>query len=398
MIKPAIVAVGYNRPASTKRLLESIGKANYNSKDVPLIISIDETNLSDEVERVAQEFQWNYGTKEIRRFPERQGLRKHIIQCGDYSEKYGAVIILEDDLVVAEDFYSYACAAQEAYGDNEKVCGISLYSYNFNVFTHFLFTPMPSVYDVFLGSMVVTWGQSWNSRQWKLFKQWYVAHEDKLPTFNFSIPRDISGWAHSWGIYFASYMAENKLNYIYPYISRTTCFSDFGEHNKSTVPFTFVQVPIMQGCPSKYTFGVYEQLVQYDSFYERVLSNNIIVAGIHGDDICMDLNNMKTNTGNKKFVITNSILPYKKIASFALTLRPISLNVINEIPGNQIHLYKLDEGTSLIRLWKGHRPRYQANHRRLKYEFHDVSWRLLMFYSPKEFLYRLKDKIAEISK
>ena len=121
MIKPAIVAVGYNRPDGMKRLLESIGKASYNCDDVPLIVSIDESNRSDEVEAVAQAFEWKYGTKEIRRFPERQGLRKHIVHCGDYSEKYGAVIILEDDLVVAEDFYSYVCAAHEKYGDEKYV-------------------------------------------------------------------------------------------------------------------------------------------------------------------------------------------------------------------------------------------------------------------------------------
>ena len=81
---PAIVAVGYNRPDGMKRLLESIGRAKYNVSNVPLIISIDESNRSDEVEQVAKNFQWNYGPKEIRRFPERQGLRKHIVQCGDY--------------------------------------------------------------------------------------------------------------------------------------------------------------------------------------------------------------------------------------------------------------------------------------------------------------------------
>ena len=94
MIKPAIVAVGYNRADGMKRLLDSIGRAKFDVSDVPLIVSIDESNRSDEVEQVAREFKWEHGSLEIRRFPERQGLRKHIVQCGDYSEKYGGVIIL----------------------------------------------------------------------------------------------------------------------------------------------------------------------------------------------------------------------------------------------------------------------------------------------------------------
>lgn len=392
MIKPAIVAVGYNRPAGMKRLLDSIGRASFNISDVPLIISIDESNKSDEVERVAKDFNWVYGPKEIRRFQERQGLRKHIVQCGDYAEKYGGVIILEDDLVVAEDFYSYVCAAHEAYGEEKSICGVSLYSYSSNVFTHFSFNPIKTPYDVFLGGMVVTWGQSWNLRQWRNFRKWYYDHEDKLPVLNRDIPQDISSWTRSWGRYFASFMADQKVNYIYPYIARTTCFSDFGEHNKSGIPFTFVQVPLMHGLPLNYELPTIDKLAQYDSFYDRVMDNKIKVAGISGSEICVDLNNMKTRT-DKKYVLTNSKLPFTIVASFGMTLRPISLNAIENVDGEQIILYKKDDNTDTIREWNRRRPTYYSSFRRLKYEYYDASWRKLIFYAPMEFISRLRDFI-----
>ena len=395
MVKPAIVAVGYNRPDGMERLLDSIGKAKYDFDNVPLIISIDESNRSDEVEEVAKAFDWNHGSKEIRRFPERQGLRKHIVQCGDYSEKYGAVIILEDDLVVAEDFYSYVCAAHEKYGNEEEICGIALYSYSCNVFTHYNFIPLPDLSDVYLGGMVVTWGQSWNARQWKNFKAWYFEHEDKLPVLNPHIPRDISSWTRSWGRYFASFIAEKHLYYVYPYRARTTCFSDFGEHNKVTVPVTFVQVPLMRGCPQTYNMGEVTELVMYDCFYERVLSKEDKVCGIPGNEICMDLSNMKTIAGGKRYVVTNTKLPYKEITSFALTLRPASLNVTEGIPGEQLHMYDMEGHNDLIRKWDGNRPRYEANHLRIRYEYHDVSWRAMKFYSLKEFFLRLHDIIKD---
>lgn len=395
MIKPAIVAVGYNRPDGMKRLLESIGKAKYTSNDVPLIISIDESNKSDEVEEVAKAFEWKHGTKEIRRFPERQGLRKHIIQCGDYSEIYGAVIILEDDLVVANDFYSYVCAAHDKYGNEGDICGVSLYAFGCNQFTRYIFTPVPSLFDVYLGGMVVTWGQSWNSRQWRNFKMWYYENEDKLPSLNFKIPQDISSWTRSWGRYFASFMAEKHLYYIYPYRSRTTCFSDFGEHNKVTIPVTFVQVPLMQGVPIGYILPEKSELIKYDSFYEREFSHNEVVCGIPGDMICMDISNMKTVADGRRYVVTNSKLPYKKITSFALTLKPASLNVSENIPGNQLHMYDLEGANGIIRDWNRRRPNYGANHLRIKYEFHDVSWRIMKFYSLKEFFIRLHDIVKE---
>ena len=393
MIKPAIVAVGYNRPDGMKRLLDSIGRATYHCDEVPLIISIDESNRSNEVEAVAKAFEWNHGTKEIRRFPERQGLRKHIVQCGDLSEKYGAVIILEDDLIVSEDFYSYVCAAHEKYGEENEVCGVSLYSYSCNVFTHYVFTPLPSLNDVYLGAMVVTWGQSWNARQWKNFKEWYFEHEEKLPAMNPNIPQDISSWTRSWGRYFASFIAEKHLYYVYPYRARTTCFSDFGEHNNVTMPVTFVQVPLMRGCPNEYHLGAVSELPRYDSFYERVLSKEEMICGVPGNEICMDLSNMKTIAGGKRYVVTNAILPYKEMGSYALTLRPASLNVTENIPGSQLHMYDLAGGNDLIRKWNGKRPHYKADHLRIRYEFHDVSWRLMKFYSLKEFFLRVHDII-----
>jgi len=392
-MKPAIVAVGYNRPDGMRRLLESIGNATYNATDIPLIVSIDQSDRSDEVEQVAREFDWKYGTLEIRRFPERQGLRKHIVQCGDYSEKYGAVIILEDDLVVAEDFYTYTCRAQEVYGEDERICGVSLYSYGINVFTRFCFCPAPSVEDVYLGDMVVTWGQSWNKRQWQAFKNWYLAHEDKLPKINPKMPRDISRWTRSWGRYFASYIVDQGLSYIYPYRSRTTCFSDYGEHIKSSAPITFVQVPLMQGYPSEYIMGRRDQLVHYDIFYERVLDASHEVHGISGEEICMDLNNMRTSAGGKKYVITNAAIPHKEIASFGMTLRPICLNVLKGIPGDELHLYQLTSDE--IRPWKGKRIKYTADLNRLRYENFDISWRRSLYYTVMGFLKRLKSAFRD---
>jgi len=121
MKKPAIVVVAYNRPNSLKRILQSISLANYNSqKDIPLIISIDKATNEDEVVKVAKEFKWNFGKKEIRTFKERQGLRKHVIQCGDLSIKYGAAIILEDDLFVSPNYYNYIVNALDFYENSRK--------------------------------------------------------------------------------------------------------------------------------------------------------------------------------------------------------------------------------------------------------------------------------------
>jgi hypothetical protein len=149
----------------------------------------------------------------------------------------------------------------------------------------------------------------------------------------------------------------------------------------------------MQGTPEEYKMGGFEELVHYDIFYERVLDERHTVCGISGRDICMDLSNMKTSAGGKQYVITNEEFPYEEIASFGLTLRPICLNALEEIPGDQLHLYRLDKDE--IRPWQGKKICYLANRRRLKYENYDTPWRTAFRYAFKELFGRIKDVISK---
>ena len=126
-MKIAIVAVGYNRPDSMNDLLKSIVKADYDSDRVDLIVSIDKGERQSEVISVAEQISWSFGEKIIRAFSERQGLRNHIIQCGDLTEKYDAVVVLEDDLLVSRYFYSYVKQTLKFYQNDPNIAGISLY-------------------------------------------------------------------------------------------------------------------------------------------------------------------------------------------------------------------------------------------------------------------------------
>lgn len=120
----ALVVVGYNRPRSMRRILDSLNRAKYDYTEIPLMISIDNSG-DDSVRKEAESFQWKHGEKKLICHKERMGLRKHIISCGDLTEEYGAVMILEDDLYVSPDYYNYAMKALEKYGDHPKIAGIS---------------------------------------------------------------------------------------------------------------------------------------------------------------------------------------------------------------------------------------------------------------------------------
>ena len=154
MINPAIVLIAYNRPDSLQRLLESIKRANYESDQISLVISIDRADNFSDVYDVANSFEWIYGEKIIRTFDERQGLKRHVLSCGDLTEKYGAIIALEDDLIVSEDFYRYATQALNFYNEDQKVAGIALYSHGWNGYSSVAFSPVKNQYDTYYGQFL----------------------------------------------------------------------------------------------------------------------------------------------------------------------------------------------------------------------------------------------------
>ena len=91
-MKFVVVAVGYNRPNSMMQLLETVCSADYEENEVDLIISVDKGERQEEVVRAAKKFDWKHGKKYVYEHKERQGLRKHILLCGDFTEKYDMVL------------------------------------------------------------------------------------------------------------------------------------------------------------------------------------------------------------------------------------------------------------------------------------------------------------------
>ena len=136
-LNPVIIVLAYNRAQALSRLLQSIEKADYHISTT-LVISI-EGNASNDVVQTAENFETKKLNKLIIRRKERLGLRNHVIACGDLVNKYDAVIILEDDLVVDRYFYRYACDAIKFYNDDESIAGIALYSHEYNEFSNLPF-------------------------------------------------------------------------------------------------------------------------------------------------------------------------------------------------------------------------------------------------------------------
>ena len=335
-INPAIVVAGYNRMDSIVRLMKCLSNATYDDNDITLIISLDHSDMEDRIIEKIQSIGWNHGELVFRTFKERQGLKRHIISCGDLSKDYGAVVVLEDDLYVSRYFYSYIKQMLDCYQDDKRICGVSLYSHSWNGYGNYQFIPQKNEFDIFIGQIGVSWGQCWTYEQWSDFKKWYSVNSKK-EVFDNNLPFTINEWGdQSWAKYFYNYMVEQGKYYILPYTSLSTNFSDVGEHNDKAS--NAYQVALMGG-DKKYHTPKFEEAIKYDMFFERIL-DGIDINDIPGEDICVNVHGFKRKLYGKKYLLTSKKYEdLTEIRSYGLRLRPIEENVINDIPGEDIFLY-----------------------------------------------------------
>lgn len=330
----AIVVVGYNRLNALQRLLRSLLAADYFSEHPPLVISID-CSENEELYRYVREFEWPYGRKYLRIQQERLGLKNHILSCGDLTSYFKGVILLEDDLFVSTDFYHYSCAALDYYNEEQRVAGISLYAHEMNGYVGLPFFPLNNGCDVYAVQAVSSWGECWNARMWSAFRDWFAQiGEENLDFRNLDVPETMKQWKQAWSKFFNAYLIATNRLFIYPYVSLSTNFSDAGEHG--CADDAVVQVSLQCG-RRNYDMRSIDQLVTYDIF-----SNNISLysaLGLSKEDLCLDVYADRGNPYKCRYWLTPKKLPYKRVKSYAMSCRPIELNVLYNIQGEKLHLY-----------------------------------------------------------
>ncbi len=376
--KLAVILVGYNRPESLKRLFKSVVNAS-SDESVDLIVSIDKSDSQDIVLNVIDTMQWDKGKVVFRTFPERQGLRRHILACGDLTESYEAVVVLEDDIVVSESFLDYVFSAIKFIDDCDDVAGISLYSPLVNEMSLLPFIPKKNGFDNYYLQSAQSWGQCWTRKMWEGFRCWYDSNSEVLIPAD-DMPSRIYSWPDtSWKKYYMKYLVENNKTFFYSYDSMSTNYSDVGQHNKIITPL--FQVPLTHG-KSVFKFGTVFESPSYDVFFERL--------GLHfdGKPVCLDLYGTKLKS-TERYFLTSKKIQAPIVYSFGLTYRPQEDNFLNQTPGSDLYLYNLENINSLS---------FDESYINFKLaNYHAVfSWRHALIYSIKTLKLRLIQKIKRL--
>lgn len=335
MMSIAIIAVGYNRPQCLSRLLASLTQAKYDGEEVTLIVSID-AGGSEEVENVAAEYVWPFGEKRLVIQPQRLGLRKHILQCGEYTAQFDTIIILEDDLYVSPLFYRFARQAIAKYGNDPGIAGVSLYSHLWNVNCSRPFVSEDDGTDAYFFQFAQSWGQVWNRRMWNEFHHWYIDNAAEGCKGD-DIPDCVKNWPESsWLKYHIAYVIKGNKYFVYPRVSLTTNYGDVGQH--ASRPSTAFQVPLLWGDKNEFLFPDLENgSVVYDAFFERRgLGKELQVKD---SELCVDLYGTKHNRAGQRYWLTMERRSHKVLASFGLGMRPHEINVKLGTTGSDIFLY-----------------------------------------------------------
>lgn len=340
MSKIAIVVIAYNRYESLERLLKSLSNAEYFGDKVDLIISVDFNN-NKHVYKLVESFEWEFGVKKVIKHPSNLGLRKHVLKCGDISEQYENIVVLEDDIFVSKGFYNFTKQAIDFYKkDHSYIAGISLYSQRYNENCRRPFNAIKDNNDVYFMQLPSSWGQIWSREQWGEFKFWYENNDEVIDSSS-GLPNNIVSWPESsWKKYFIKYMYDTKKYFVYPNESLSTNFGDIGTHFRTKTSTLQVEISDFS-CQYRYKFSTIDES---NSIYDVYMENEVIKKYIqqkYNREVIIDLYGTKEIKDYDGLVLSNKNINKQILKEYDLSLRPHELNITNEIKGSYFKLYDM---------------------------------------------------------
>ncbi|MCA1031322.1 glycosyltransferase family 2 protein [Bacillus timonensis] len=245
MPAPVIIFV-YNREEHVKKCLEALGKNRLANETKIYIFSDGPKNEKDKakVESVRKYLNTIKNSKLFKSISiissaENKGLANSVIEgVTKIINKYGRVIVVEDDAIASINFLEYMNSCLDSYQQNKQIGAIG-------GFTIPIVFPDNFKNDVFLvnrGSSYAwaTWVDRWMKVDWEVKDYKYFKYNlfkrkafDKYASGRSAmLDNQMTGIIDSWAIRFSYAMHKNKLLWVMPKISKiqTIGFDGSGTH------------------------------------------------------------------------------------------------------------------------------------------------------------------------
>ena len=206
----------YNRPFHTKKSIESLVRNNLAGNSDLFIFSdaAKDDSVLEDVKEVRKFIKTISGFKNIEIIEREKnlGLANSIINgVTSVIERYGKVIVIEDDLICSTNFLRYINEALEFYEDKKKIFSVTGYNYP----ERLMKIPRNYNYDVYFCPRCSSWGwgtwkDRWEKADWelknideflknkKLRKEYSYSGEDKIDMLIAQIQGKIDSWATRW--------------------------------------------------------------------------------------------------------------------------------------------------------------------------------------------------------
>ena len=206
----------YNRPLHAKKTIESLLRNNLADKSCLYIFSDapKNDNVIKDVKEVRDYIKTISGFKNIEIIEREKnlGLANSIINGVTYViNKYGKIIVVEDDLLFLNSFLRFMNDALEFYKDKKKIFSITGYNFPENLMK----IPHNYNHDIYFCPRCSSWGwgtweDRWNKADWgfkdsekflkdkKLQKLYSYSGDDKVEMLIAQIEGKIDSWATRW--------------------------------------------------------------------------------------------------------------------------------------------------------------------------------------------------------
>jgi GR25 family glycosyltransferase involved in LPS biosynthesis len=232
MLAPIVLFV-YNRPDHTQKVLDAL-KNNPEAKDSELFVYSDgakENTTESEMEHIEetrQVIKSLVGFKSVTLIESNvnKGLANSIIEgVTEIVNKYGRIIVLEDDIVTSSGFLKYMNDALEVYSNIKKVMHISAYVFPFNdTKKKYVFFSKPTTCWGW-----ATWKDSWKHFEKNVDKQIDLLEKSNnwdeftlkntIPSYKHQLFQNKDGYINTWAIFwYASVFLMNGTS-LHPSIS-----------------------------------------------------------------------------------------------------------------------------------------------------------------------------------
>lgn len=339
---PVFVITAYNRPKDLARLLSSFENVCFFNNAKPrLIVSIDGNNA--EVINTANNY--SHLIHEIIIHGDRLGLKNHILRCGELTDKYDTIVMLEDDLILSPNVLKYLVQTIPIAKSQDKVASISLYNFQYNDFAPFKNSLDEVNGDICYVKSVSSWGQVWWKDKWDEFQNW-LENEYNISEY-YRLPERVKKWPDtSWKKLFNFWLTYKDYYSLVPKQSLALCTG--GQTGTNMSGIIGVSFSNTRNILSNYEISKLDDSTVFDSFLELDIRDDSMVLkdlNIRLSDIEFDLACSKSkNDLYKNYVLTRRF--HKNIhliASYDINLGNPLLSVMLDIRGDGLYLVRRED-------------------------------------------------------